>query len=183
MVGTMIKDLIIRAKQGDTEAFGLVYSEYLTPIYRYFYFRVGDKDLANDLAQDVFLKVFDSLDRVVITDKSPLTYFYTVARNLLIDTYRKKKIPTMDGEQAENFLVDHDNPEKQTVLKDDTERLMEAIQQISEGEADALVLRFIDNHSNQEIGQIMGKSEENVRQLQSRGLKSLRKFISQEDFF
>ena len=178
-----IRKLILKAKEGDDEAFGQVFEEYFTPIYRYLYFRLGDKTLADDLTQDVFLKVFESLESLVVSDKSPLTYFYTVARNLLIDNYRKKKIPTIDEDEAVNKLVEEDNPEKQAILGDDIKKLKDDLQKISPAEADALILKFIDNYSNKEIGQIMGKSEEAVRQLQSRGLKSLRGFISQEDLF
>lgn len=178
-----IRKLILKAKEGDNEAFGQVFEEYFTSIYRYLYFRLGDKTLADDLTQDVFLKVFESLESLVVSDKSPLTYFYTVARNLLIDNYRKKKISTIDEDEAINKLIEEDNPEKQAILGDDIKKLKDALQKISPAEADALILKFIDNYSNKEIGQIMGKSEEAVRQLQSRGLKSLRGFISQEDLF
>ncbi len=178
-----IRKLILKAKEGDDEAFGQVFEEYFTPIYRYLYFRLGDKTLADDLTQDVFLKVFQSLESLVVSDKSPLTYFYTVARNLLIDNYRKKKIPTIDEDEAIDKLVEEDNPETQAILGDDIKKLKDALQKISPAEADALILKFIDNYSNKEIGQIMGKSEEAIRQLQSRGLKSLRGFISQEDLF
>ncbi|MFZ2038594.1 MAG: RNA polymerase sigma factor [Minisyncoccia bacterium] len=177
-----IKQLIIEAKAGDTRAFGQVYNEYLTPIYRYIYFRVGDKSLADDLTQEVFLKIFVSLDNLKISENSPLTYFYTVARNLLIDNYRKKKIPTMDDEEAENRLVEISNPENQAITIENSDRLSEALQEIPENEADVLVLKFIDDYPNREISKIMGKSEEAIRQLQSRGLKSLRKIISQKDF-
>jgi len=183
MTEVEIKQLITRAKAGDNEAFGLIYNEYLTPIYRYIYFRIGDKALADDLTQDVFIKVFSSLDRIVISDKSLLTYFYTIARNLLIDNYRKKKIPTIAEEDAENKLIEEGNPEKQTILLEDIKILKDALQKISENEADVLILKFIDDYSNKEIGQIIGKSEEAVRQLQSRGLKSLRQFINKKDFF
>jgi len=183
MIEVDIKQLIIKAKKGDSEAFGLVYSEYLTPIYRYIYFRVRNKAIADDLTQDVFLKVFNSLDRFVVTDKSPLTYFFTVARNLLIDNYSKKKILTMNEEEIEEKLIDENSPEKQIILKNNLEKLMEALHRINENEAEVLILKFIDNYSNKEIGQIMEKSEEAIRQLQSRGLKSLRFFIKKEDFF
>jgi RNA polymerase sigma-70 factor (ECF subfamily) len=177
-----IKDLILKAKKGDSEAFGQVYREYFTPLYRYLYFRLGDKSLADDLVQEVFLRVFESLDRVTISERSPLTYFYTIARNLLIDNYRKKNIPTIDETEAVNKLIEEDNPERQAILQGDIAKLRNALQKISSAEADALILKFIDNYSNKEIGQIMGKSEDSVRQLQSRGLKSLREFINQADF-
>ncbi len=176
-----IKQLIIQAKSGDTEAFGVVYNKYLTPIYRYIYLRVRDKDLADDLTQDVFIKVFNSLGTFTIRNGSPLSYFYTVARNVLIDNYRKKKNVLISEEELEGRMVDEDTPEKQSILKDTVNTLSKALETLSENESEAITLKFIENYSNKEIGEIMGKSEEAVRQLQSRGMKALRITLKKED--
>lgn len=176
-----IKQLIIQAKSGDTEAFGVVYNKYLTPIYRYIYLRVRDKDLADDLTQDVFIKVFNSLGTFTIRSGSPLSYFYTVARNVLIDNYRKKKNVLISEEELEGRMVDEDTPEKQSIVKDTVNTLSKALETLSENESEAITLKFIENYSNKEIGEIMGKSEEAVRQLQSRGMKTLRTVLKKED--
>jgi RNA polymerase sigma-70 factor (ECF subfamily) len=55
------KILMQLAKSGDTEAFSRLYELYFIPVFRYIYFRVKDKEEANDLTQIVFLKVFSSL--------------------------------------------------------------------------------------------------------------------------
>ncbi len=178
MIEVEIKDLIVKAQNGDKEAFGQIYEVYLTPIYRYFYFRTSDADLANDLTQDVFIKIFNSLDTYKITDRNPLTYFYTIARNLLIDNYRRKKIPTIADEAAENLLVENETPKTIAEQKDQISELKQALNQLSENEADALILKYLDDKSNLEISKIMGKSEEAVRQLQSRGIKNLRQIIN-----
>lgn len=176
-----IKQLLIRAKSGDAEAFGLVYNEYLTPIYRYIYLRVRDKELANDLTQDVFIKVFNSLESFTIRSTSPLAYFYTVARNILVDNYRKKKSVILGEEELEMRMIDEDDPEKQAIVKDTINTLSQALENISSNEAEALTLKFIEDYSNKEIAEIMGKSEEAVRQLQSRGMKALRTILKKEN--
>lgn len=176
-----IKQLLIQAKSGDTEAFGIVYTKYLTPIYRYIYLRVKDKDLADDLTQDVFIRVFNSLGTFTIKNNSPLSYFYTVAKNILIDNYRKKKNVLLSEEEFESKLITEDNPEKQSILNDTIVSLSKALEQLSETEAEAITLKFIENYSNKEISEMMGKSEEAVRQLQSRGMKTLRVILKKED--
>lgn len=179
-----IKNLIIRAKQGDKEAFGRVYEELLAPIYRYIYFRVKDKDMADDITQEVFFKIYRSLDGFKVTDDSPLKFFYTVARNLLIDNYRKEIIQPIDPALVDEIYVNEaeNNPEENFEQKDRAEALKDALSKITESESDILTLKFLQDFSNAEISQITGKSEEAVRQLQSRGLKSLREILKKNDF-
>ena len=85
------KELMRLAKDGDSEAFGLLYSKYFVPVFRYIYLRLKNKEEAEDLAQTVFLRVYKSLTRFRDQGKEPLAYFFTIARNAIIDYWRKKK--------------------------------------------------------------------------------------------
>src|SRR5262249_52813544 len=98
------KELMSLAASGDREAFGVLYAQYFTPIYRYIYVRVKTAEIANDLAQTVFLKVFERASEIEAPE-NPLSYFYTVARNLVIDHWRKKKETFFDDHEgmAESF--------------------------------------------------------------------------------
>ena len=176
-----LKNLIVDAKNGDREAFGKVYQEYLTPIYRFVYLRAPNKAEVDDLTQEVFLRVFSSLNRFVIGNGSPLSYFYKVAHNLLIDQYRKKKILNIDIDLISETLTDGETPLNEAFMQDDVASLQKALQMISESEREVLILKFIDDYKNSEIAEILEKSEEAVRQLQSRGLRSLRKIINNKD--
>jgi RNA polymerase sigma-70 factor (ECF subfamily) len=170
-----IKEIFSRAQNGDQEAFRLIYDKYLTPIYRYIYFRVKDKNTADDLTQEVFVKAFDRINRIEAENNNPLTYFYTIARNLLIDNYRHKHIETIANEEAEIYLIHNDNPEKIYTENEDARQLMKALNKISDLEAEVIILKFLKNFDNSEIAKVLDKSEMAVRQLQSRGLKSLKK--------
>ena len=79
------KILMELAKGGDSEAFGHIYHLYLTPVYRFIYFRLRNKEEAEDLTQTVFLKVYQSIHAFQVKNQSPLAYFLTIARNTVID--------------------------------------------------------------------------------------------------
>jgi len=83
--------LMERAKNGDAEAFSRLYEIYFAPVFHYIYLRVKDKETAEDLMQDIFLKIFRSIRNYQKEGISPLAYFFTVARNRVIDYWRKKK--------------------------------------------------------------------------------------------
>lgn len=178
-----IREVILRAKDGDKVAFGQIYNEYFTPIYRYIYFRVFDKAMADDLVQDVFLKVFNNLHNInTEVGNTFVSYLYTVAKNILIDYFRRKKIPTMNEEDSENMLIDNNTPEEDMFRAENVKLLRSAIDKIPENEAEVITLKFIGGYENKEISILMNRSEDSVRQLQSRGLKSLRTVLKQEDF-
>jgi RNA polymerase sigma-70 factor (ECF subfamily) len=88
--------IVQKAKNGDKEAFASLYTQYFTPLYKYIYFRVPSKATAEDLTQDVFVKAYMALERYSYSGTSPLAYFYTIARNGIIDYRRKKKTARMD---------------------------------------------------------------------------------------
>jgi RNA polymerase sigma-70 factor (ECF subfamily) len=174
-----IEDIVRRARMGDPGAFGVLYELYFTPLYRYIYFRVPDKADADDLTQDIFLKVHASFSRYVSSGGSPLAYFYTIARNSIIDHHRKKKTLRAEDGVFDAIPDDAENAEERAVRNEEYEVLRKKIIQLPPDQQDAITLRFIDGLSTQEVASIMRKSEVAVRQIQSRGLKSLRNNFKQ----
>lgn len=175
------KELIERAKAGDSEAFSMLYEHYLTPVFRYIYFRVGGKEEAEDLAQTVFIKAYKALSSFRQQGKDPLAYFYTIARNTVIDFQRKRR--EILGDTAETIeAVADQNTDVMHGITDrfEHERIQRAFRQLSDDQRDAVVLRFINDMSNEEIAAVMGKTEVAVRQLHSRGLKTLRELLTNE---
>jgi hypothetical protein len=70
-----LRSLILKAKKGDTEAFGVVYRTLYTPLYRYVFSRCRDKELTNDVCQQAFLRFFQALPGYE-PNKSPLAYLF-----------------------------------------------------------------------------------------------------------
>ncbi len=126
-------------------------------IYGYLLRLCSDADLAADLTQDAFLRYASryGLDHVDV----PL--IYRIARNLMIDAYRKKK---PHSELNEFLMDDRNTPEKEITLKDEFQRTMEALQRLKQEDREILALIS----GNQDLGygdiaRILGISEGNVR--------------------
>ena len=165
------KILMQEAKQGDSDAFSIIYEMYFTPIYRYIYFRVHNKEETEDL-------VFRSLPKFEDKNIAPLAFFYTVARNTLTDHWRRRKDKTLEGvadyTPSENSKVTEALEGKELMLG-----VHGAIGNLNEEQQEVVVLKFVNEMSTKEIAEALGKREDAVRQLQCRALQNLRKYLKQ----
>src|SRR5271156_5973491 len=94
--------ILAKAKAGEQAAFGEIYNLYFKKIYQFIYFRVGHKEIAEDLAEEVFLKAFTKI--ASLNEGAAFEgWLYQIARNLVIDYYRQKRI-TVALEDIENTL-------------------------------------------------------------------------------
>lgn len=177
--------LVMKAKSGDPDAFGELYRLYFTPVYRYILLRVGRASLADDMVQDVFLKAWRAVTRYEDTGKPFLAWLFTIARNTIYDFYRKKQdVLIHDILKDENEIAD------ETPLFDpETERSAErmsvlhaSLRLLSHDQQDVIALRFIEGRSHREIAGLIGKSEDAVRAIASRGLRELRRIIQTASF-
>lgn len=176
------RNLIILAKEGDQTAFGLLYEEWYAPLYRFILVRVTSKEIAEDLVQDVFLKVFASLDRFEIRAAHPLGFLYTTARNTIIDYHKKKKPERLDEETAGEIPDEHvRGPQRDAEVAWDVGLLGIALRTLTREQQDVIMLRLIEQRPVKEVAEMMNKSEEAVRQMQVRALRSLKvQFLQNE---
>ena len=173
-----IKSLIYRARNGEEEAFEIIYEQFYTPIFRYLYFRIKDKDEAKDLSQIVFLKIFKSLKNLENREINPIAYFLIITKNTLIDYSRKRKNILLPNEEIKGIGDKTDNYFEK---KEINEIIRFAIKTLSEAQQEIIVLKFINELDNREISEITNKTEETIRQLQSRGLRKLRKYFEENN--
>ncbi|OGN28143.1 MAG: hypothetical protein A3A33_02195 [Candidatus Yanofskybacteria bacterium RIFCSPLOWO2_01_FULL_49_25] len=174
------KKLIERAKAGDSEAFETLYLLYLAPLYRYVYFRVLSKEEAEDLVQSVFLKVYRSLPNYRQQGKEPLAFFYTVARNAIIDYQRKKRELLGDTGDVIEQIADEESEVFTALIPDRYQQgaIREALLQLSDDQREVVLMKFMQDMDYAEIASAMDKSEVAVRQIQSRALKALRSILA-----
>lgn len=166
--------LIKRAQQKDKEAFGEIYTFFYKPIFRYLYFSVRNRELAQDLTQDTFFKAWKALLSGSTSNGSFKAYLYTIARNLVIDYYRKKKEVSLDaiGEYVEHLLVE--DPQDLISQDEDKQMVSNALTKLEENERQFIVLRFFEDLRFSEMAKILGKGEGSVRVATHRVLKKLR---------
>ena len=175
-----IRDILTRAQAGDSDAFGLLYSEYYVPIYRYIYLRTKNPEQTEDLTQDVFLKIYKTIGSIDPTVSSPIGYFYTIARNTLIDYWRKKSTATVSDDELISQVADASPGALDAAsLKEQSSLLYECLEELTEEQREVITLRFIQELSTAEIAAQLGKKETAIRQMQVRGLRTLSKIFKQ----
>lgn len=145
--------------------------EQYDKIYRYCYFKVQSRETAEDITQETFLRFLEN-KTYKDTGKS-LHYLYTIARNLCIDEYRRKKDEPLENEIPENNLEDH----MLTKIS-----LKTALSQLNEIDRELLLLRYVNEVPVSEISKIYGISRFAMYRKILHAVKSLKSKLREEDF-
>ncbi len=180
-----MKDIVEKAIQGDRSAIELLYKTYYTPVYRYILLRVGKKEDAEDIVQNIFIKFIDALKRYEIRESKGevtlLPYLYTMSRNAIIDFKKKSREVIVDDEVLNTYATDLDPQDSLFEKKEWSVWLYKALAELSCGEREVLEFRFLSELSNEEISRILHKNLDAIRQLQSRGIKRLRDILKRDE--
>ena len=141
-------------------------------IYRYCYFKLNNKEMAEDLTQETFLRYFSQ--KSYIDRGKPLAYLYTIAKNLCIDYYRNNdKVQ----ELKEDLLGKDDIFAIETRLT-----LKQAVSLLSHDLQELLLLRFVNELAIGEIANILGVSRFTVSRRLNKALSQLETLLRKEDF-
>ena len=167
-------DLVERAKT-DPEAFGRLYERYVDRIYGYIYYRTGNHADAEDLTARTFFRALDNIGSYVQRGLPFSAWLYRIAHNLVAnwhrDRSRKQEIPIND---LPVLPARGDLPEAKLMHSQDQDSLLRLIRRLPPDRQQLLILKFVEDMSNAEIGQIMGRSEGAVKSLYHRTLLALR---------
>lgn len=159
--------------------FPAFYQDNVKRVYSFLYFRVGgNKALAEDLTQDVFLKAlnaFESYDPSISTS----SWIFTIARNHLINQLQKTR-PSVDLDEIENTIWDAEDWTDKLALNYDQKRLWSAIQQLPDEDATLVRLKHLEGWSYDDIAEKVGKNAGALRVQSYRALKALRKILKQK---
>ena len=178
------QQLVRLSQRGDQEAFASLYDTYLERIYRYIYFRVADAEIAEDITSQVFLKAWEKLGSFQVGSSPFVAWLYRIAHNLVAnwhrDRSRRQEIPIND---LPVLPAKGDHPETTLVRTEEQDALLRLIRRLPPERQNLLILKFVENMSNAEIGQIMGRSEGAVKSLYHRTLLALRDEIGDQTQF
>ncbi len=184
--GKELEQLVVRAQRGQEEAFSILFDYFYPKIFRYVSFRVNREDV-EDLVADVFLRVVDKIKKYQKKSRGNFSaWVFRIAHNLVIDFYRQKKeyLQLTDPETGElQFdIPDTDfNPAENAIHQEEHQKIREILKKLSDIHREVLELKFLEGFSNAEIAEIIGKSEGNVRVIQLRALRELRKYFPEEE--
>jgi len=178
--GDSQRRLVRLAKDGDADAFGLLYDGYIERIYRYIYFRVTDEVTAEDLTSQVFSKAWENLDRYKPSGAPFIAWLYTIARNAVIDHFRTRK-ETVGLDEIASLSSAGPSPDDVVELHFETEALREALQSLTDEQQQVVVLKFIAGMTTDEIAKQLGKRPSAIRALQMRGLQALARQMEKKE--
>lgn len=167
-------DLIARTQQGDAAALSVIYDQYAEKIYVYFYHRLGDRQLAEDLTGDVFVRMVEAADTPRFADTSLSGWLYRIAHNRLVDHFRQQR---EEVELFEGIPMQGEGPAVTAERKLAQDRLRQAMDGLTEDQRQVIVLRFGEGLTAREVAEIMGKKENAIWQLQHRALNGLRRTL------
>ncbi|WP_425484490.1 sigma-70 family RNA polymerase sigma factor [Haloechinothrix aidingensis] len=176
-------ELVHAAQAGDTGAFGRLYDSYVDTVFRYVLFRVGDRELAEDVTSETFLRALRRISSVSYQGRDVGAWFITIARNLVLDHVKssRAKREVVTSELAESGPVafvgtdraDDSGPEQQVLASATKNELFRCIDTLGGDQRDCIVLRFIQGLSVAETAQIMQRNEGAIKALQHRAVRRL----------
>ncbi len=158
MSGTEEKSLVERCRKGEDEAWRELVDRFGQKVYSVAYHFTLRREDAEELAQEIFLKIFENLHRY--DGSFPLVaWVISLSRNLCIDRYRRlkreKSFRFVSEDAVSPMLKSSDDPAEEASKKERTQMLFSALAEIPEDLAEILVLRDLDGLAYEEIGQAL----------------------------
>lgn len=153
-----------------------IYDQHYPPIYRFIYRQVGDVEMSRELSSEVFhrmLKINQSADDQI---QHVVPWLYSVARNLVIDHYRRQQYRNHLPLKEELLNSSFDTVEVAEV-RISTETLRNALQKLTPDQRQVIVLKFMEGLTNQEVAEALSKPVGAIKSLQHRALVALRHLL------
>lgn len=161
------------------ESFQKIYDNYHQDIFQFLYYIVKNREIAEDLVQEVYIKVIKSYHRFE-GRSSEKTWLFSIARHVAIDHFRKQKtlrkriLEKFDIEKAS--LVDEKSlPDEIAIEREEIQLLYKALDKCNMNQRTVLILRFLKDLSIAETAEVLGWTESKVKTTQHRAMKILKK--------
>lgn len=172
---------LIEKSRKDKKEFAPIYAHYKDHIHNFFKYRVSNRETAEELTSTTFEKALKSLDNFQWQGISFSAWLYRIARNTLIDHYRKKerRDKTSSLEIVSDIASKEATPEEKVETMFAEEKLYEVIKLLPSREQEIIYLKFFDGYTNKVIAEITELSETNVGTIIYRTIRKLREFYSE----
>jgi RNA polymerase sigma-70 factor (ECF subfamily) len=166
---------LVELAKDDKDAFGELYERYVKKIYNYLYYRTGNQHDAEDLTARVFYRAMSHIETYTERGVPFQAWLYRIAHNLVANWHRdrgRRKVIPLDEFVASGLRSD--SPDRHAEDQEERELLLNAIRRLPEDRQQLLILKFVDQLSNAEIGDIMERTEGAIKSLYHRTLIALR---------
>ncbi len=173
---------LVRAVQsGDGEAFGRLYDRYVDQVFRFIYYRVNDRALAEDFTSETFLRALRRISTINYQGRDIGAWFITIARNIVFDHTKSARfrleLSTAETVETGDLAA---SPEAAVLAHLTNTRLLTAVNELGEEQKECIVLRFLHGLSVAETAAVMGKNDGAIKALQHRAVKRLASMLADE---
>jgi len=166
--------------------FDHLYDHYHLDLYQYVYYMVKNHHVAEDIVQEVYIKVLKSY-QTFRGESSEKTWLFSIARHTTMDFFRKqqrqknKLASFFNKDQDLARIKDHNPlPEEVAELNDELQQIYQLLDHCTLDQKNVLILRYIQSLSIHETAQILEWSESKVKTTQHRAIKKLQEMIDKD---
>lgn len=169
---------IARLRDGDLEVFGELYERFVRKIYDFLYYKTFDREVAEDLTQETFMKALKKIDSFHGTSESEFkSWLYTIAHHTAIDRFRTESETTsLDGHGE--IRANAEDPGEHIDRTGKLAEVLGYLDTLPREHRDIIMMRIWDDLSYKEISEITGKSVDNCKKIVSRGLAQIQANIA-----
>jgi RNA polymerase sigma-70 factor, ECF subfamily len=171
-----VRLLVSQAQAGDRAALEELYVLHFDRIYSYLYVSVGNKHDAEDLTEQTFLKMLESIDRFVWRRAPFSAWLFRIAHNLAMDHFRAGRRWQPEAEPPEPTELES-SAEEDAFDELGRQRVLELVEELSPEQRQVVTLKFVFDLSNADVATVLGKTEGAVKALQHRALAALERTL------
>jgi RNA polymerase sigma-70 factor (ECF subfamily) len=171
-------DLVTAAQQGDREAFGRLYGQYVGGVSRFLNHRVRDRSLVEDLTSETFTRALRRIDSVSDQGRDVGAWFTTIARNLVLDhvkSHRTQRESTVA--EVADADTSQPGPEQVAIANETAAEVRRHVAQLPPDQQECLRLRFSQGLSTAETAAAMGRTEACVKAMRHRAVRQLAQLL------
>lgn len=171
------KELMENLQRGDQQAFEKLYRHYVDPIFRKIQYLTKSPELAEELTQDVFLKIWERR-ATIDPDSSFGAFVHRIAQNLVVDLYRRLAYDKVLREHLINSVAELYDPVAEHL---DRELVYKALESLPAQRKKVMAMVKIEGRSYQEVSELLGVSTSTIRDHVVKGTKSLRAYFMENE--
>lgn len=155
-----------------------IYDDHADAIFRFCYFKLRDSEKAEEVTQEAFVRTWEYLSKGKEVENLR-AFVYRVAKNIIVDYFRKHREVSLDQLQAQGFDVSQEEHRRWDDVIDG-KKVVEMIGKLDEKYREVLLLRYVDDLPVKEIAAIVGESENHISVRLHRGMKQLKAICEKE---
>lgn len=167
--------MILVTKDNNHHAFRKLYERLNEKLYRFIFYIVLNENIAQEITHEAFLALYDKR-KMYRSDYQVSTWLWTIARNKAYDYTKKRKEGHIDDELLAIIPNDDLSVLQKLAQEASSETIRDALAKLPDSQRDAILL-WMDDYNTKEMAEIMGKSEQAVKNLINRGKNKLKDLL------